>query len=94
MPLITVADFSQAVQDAAANLFPHHPFQLTIIRATRLKARIDLGPGQFVDIFFREETQRIDLALIVAGQRAFGLDNLGGWHEHPVHDPSLSPVQS
>ena len=88
MPITTVADFSQAVQTAAANLFPHRPLQLTIIRATRLKARIDLGLDQFVDIFFWEETQRVDFALIVAGQRVFGLDNLGGWHEHPIHDPS------
>jgi hypothetical protein len=85
---ITTAEFSQAVQKAAANLFPHHLLQLTIIRATRMKARIHLGPDQFVDIFFREETQRVDFALIVAGQRVFGLDNLSGWHEHPVHDPS------
>ena len=88
MPIMTVADFLQAVQDAAANLFPNHPLQLTVIRATRLKARIHLGSDQLVDIFFREETQRVDFALIIAGQRVFGLDNLGGWHEHPVHDPS------
>lgn len=37
---------------------------MTIIRATRLKTRIQLGSDQFVDIFFREETQRVDFALM------------------------------
>jgi hypothetical protein len=42
----------------------------------------------FADLYFREETGRTDYALIVSGRRRYGLDNLGGWHEHPLHDPA------
>jgi len=52
-----------------------------------LKARIGLGKAKYVDVFFREETQRIDYALIVADTRVFGLDNLKGWHCHPFGNP-------
>ena len=42
-----------------------------------------------VALFFREETERVDYALIVNNERRYGLDNLGGWHEHPVLQPDI-----
>jgi hypothetical protein len=34
-------------------------------------------------------TRRFDFSLIVAGRRAFGIDNLGGRHCHPVGNPTV-----
>ena len=84
----TVAEFLLVIQSGATAFFPGGQLTWTAVRSTRVKARLDLAPDCFVDIFFREETQRTDYALIVAGQRVYGLDNLGGWHEHPLHDPA------
>lgn len=75
------------VEAACSLLFPGKPFRQEVTRSTRVKARIEIGPNMFADLFFREETGRIDYALIVRGQRRYGIDNLGAWHEHPLDDP-------
>jgi hypothetical protein len=41
-----------------------------ITRQTRVKARLEIDPSMLADFFFREETGRIDYALIVTGVRA------------------------
>lgn len=80
--------FSLLLRQAAQVVFPQASVQVSIVRATRLKARIELSASKYVDVFFREETQRFDYALIVAGTRVFGLDNLKGWHCHPFENPN------
>lgn len=80
--------FTALLIQAIRIVFPDALVDVTIVRHTRLKARIDLEKGCHVDIFFREETQRIDYALICGGTRLFGLDNLKGWHYHPLEEPS------
>ena len=87
MPLLA-AEFVQATQAAATRLFLHARIDVSILRQTRVNIRIELNAERFIDIFFREETGRTDFALIVGGQRIFGLDNLGGWHRHSFDDPT------
>lgn len=84
---MNVTTFSSLLRQAAQEVFPQASVRVSIIRATRLKARIELSEEKHVDVFFREETQRIDYALIVARTRVFGLDNLKGWHRHPLGNP-------
>ena len=82
-----------AVKEAAKRYFPDKPTNTQIIRRTRVKIRIEIGEDIFADLFFREETERCDYTLIVAGKRYYGLDNLGGWHEHPIGTPeSHNPI--
>jgi len=81
------SEWLTAIEAARRLLFPGKPFRQAVTRGTRVKARIEIGPDMFADLFFREETGRIDYALIVWGQRRYGLDNLGGWHEHPLDNP-------
>ncbi len=83
------SEWLHAVETACGLLFPGKPLRQEVTRGTRVKARIEIGPDIFVDLFFREETERIDYALIVRGQRRYGMDNLGGWHEHPLDNPDL-----
>ena len=84
-----------AVEAARRLLFPGKSFRQEVTRSTRVKARIEIGPEMFADLFFREETGHVDYALIVRGQRRYGLDNLGGWHEHPLGDPdSHVPIET
>ena len=89
------SEWLNAVEAACQLLFPGKPFRQEVTRGTRVKARIEIGPDMFVDLFFREETGRIDYALIVRGQRRYGMDNLGGWHEHPMDNPdSYLPIDT
>ncbi|MEA3338972.1 MAG: hypothetical protein U9R15_03305 [Chloroflexota bacterium] len=80
--------FLSLLRQAVQVVFPQANLRVSIIRTTRLKARIELSKTEYVDVFFREETRRVDYALIVAGARIFGLDNLKEWHCHPLDDPN------
>lgn len=73
----------QAVRAATQKYFPDAGLHIQILRQTRVKVRIEISDDAFVDLFVREETERVDYALIVNNMRRYGLDNLGGWHEHP-----------
>ena len=50
---------------------------------THLRVRTAISKESFVDVYFNEETQRTDYALIHKGERVYGVDNLKGWHYHP-----------
>lgn len=82
------SEWLRAVEAACEQYFPDKPRRQEMLRETRVKVRIEIDPIMFADLFFREETGRTDYALIVNGRRRYGLDNLGGWHEHPLHDPA------
>jgi Ethanolamine utilization protein EutJ (predicted chaperonin) len=57
------------------------------ITSTSVNFRIPLTIGNFVDIFYNEETGTTAFALIEKGKRIFGADNTGGWHLHPFENP-------
>lgn len=89
-----VSDWLDAARIAAQQFFPNCLYYEQIIRASRVKVRIEIGENIFADLFFREETGRIDYTLIASGERRYGMDNLGGWHEHPLDQPnSHRPVE-
>jgi len=69
------------------NIFPKIEPRIEIVRHTRVTIRFDLNDVTVVALFFREETERVDYALIVSDQRVFGIDNLDGWHIHPLGNP-------
>lgn len=81
------SEWLRAVNAACEKYFPDKPLQQEVLRETRVKVRVEIGPTMFADFFFREETGRTDYTLIAGGQRQYGLDNLGGWHEHPLGSP-------
>ena len=78
-----------AVQEAASLYLPRGIIRSEVLRKTRVKVRIDISEDVFLDLFFREETGRVDYTLIVLGLRYYGIDNLGDWHEHPIGHPHL-----
>jgi len=67
----------------ALRTFPGAQWDLQEQNQFRLKARILLSPGLFIDVFYAARTRRIDFALIQGADRVFGIDNLNGWHRHP-----------
>lgn len=67
------------------------------VTPTSIKLRIEIATGGFIDIFYNEQTGTTAFALIRYGKRIFGADNTGGWHIHPLenpsrHDPLVTPM--
>ena len=58
------------------------------LTATAIKLRVQTTVGGYVDAFYNEQTGTTAYALIDQGQRIFGADNTGGWHQHPFRDPT------
>lgn len=84
---MTVDQFQHEVFESAFN----SPLcEIPIVRrvtATSVNLRIPLTIGNFVDIFYNEETGTTAYALIEKGKRIFGADNAGGWHVHSFENP-------
>ncbi|MDZ7265081.1 MAG: hypothetical protein ONB16_10880, partial [candidate division KSB1 bacterium] len=80
--------------------FQHHIFEVAaaaricdvpIVRQIGLASisiRVPLTIGNFIDIFYNRQSDRIAYALIESGNRIFGADNTGGWHIHPFENPA------
>jgi hypothetical protein len=79
----TLESFLDEVRRVAQSAFSKAAFDYTIARFTHLSLRIIINEETFVDVYFNEETQRTDYALIHKGERVYGVDNLKGWHYHP-----------
>ena len=79
----TLEGFLDEVRTAARLAFSKAALDYTIVRLTHLSLRIIINEETFVDVYFNEETQRTDYALIHKGERVYGVDNLKGWHCHP-----------
>ena len=58
------------------------------ITPTSINLRVPLTVGNFVDVFYNEETGTAAFALIEKGKRIFGADNTGGWHIHLFEKPN------
>jgi len=54
---------------------------------TSINFRLDIVTGDFIDVFFNEQTDTLAYAVIRDGKRIYGADNTGGWHTHPWHRP-------
>jgi|GEM_PF-1266264 len=84
---VTADEWLSEVRGAITQYFPKIEPRIEIVRHTRVTIRFDLNDVTVVALFFREETERVDYALIVSDQRVFGIDNLDGWHIHPLGNP-------
>jgi len=84
---LSIKEFYHQAQKLAREYFPAAKLETQEINQFRLKIRITLSPISFIDIFYGVHKTRIDFALIKEGKRIFGIDNLGGWHRHPLNEP-------
>jgi len=53
------------------------------------RIRIFLVDSSFIDVYYNAETKKVSFAWIINNKRAYGTDNLGGWHIHPVGRPDI-----
>jgi hypothetical protein len=53
-----------------------------------LVARIKIFGEIFIQIYANTRKNKLNMALVLSGQRIYGIDNEGGfYHEHPVDNP-------
>ena len=79
--------FETAFRAAVAAVFPSAAVEVVARTIIVVKLRIELDEDRFIDVFFNSRNGRADLTLMDSGRRAFGYDNLGGWHCHPPDAP-------
>jgi hypothetical protein len=61
---------------------------MAIAKTAAATIHLELASGAFVDAFYIEQTGTTAFALIEQDRRVFGVDNTGGWHVHPLSDPT------
>lgn len=54
-----------------------------------IRIRVELFTGGFVEAYHNQRTDTTSYVLIQDRRRLFTVDNTGGWHYHPFHDPTL-----
>ena len=84
---LSIKEFYHQTQNLTGEYFPAAKLETQEINQFRLKIRITLSSTSFIDIFYGVRKTRIDFALIKEGKRTFGIDNLSGWHRHPLNKP-------
>ena len=80
-------EFQREIFESALNSSTCSISEIRHITPTSINIRIPLIYGNFIDIFFNEETGTTAFALIENNKRIFGVDNTGGWHLHPFKSP-------
>ena len=84
---MTLAEFERQVYAvAAASPICGVPL-LRRLTPTSVNFRLDIATGDFIDVFFNDQTDTLAFAVIRDGKRIYGADNTGGWHTHPWHRP-------
>jgi hypothetical protein len=81
---LSIHEFHEQVLSSAKKYRPQCEVEALERNQFRLKARIPVDLWIFVDIFYAARTKRVSFAVICRGARVFGIDNLGGWHVHPL----------
>ena len=85
---MTLVEFGRQVSAvAAASPICGVPL-LRRLTPTSVNLRLDMGTGDFIDVFCNQQTDTLAYAVIHDGKRIFGADNTGGWHIHPWHWPT------
>ncbi len=58
-----------------------------------LFCRLQIIPDVFIQVYANTRKEKLNMALIVSGNRVFGVDSEGGfYHEHPIEDPESHKI--
>ena len=85
-PLLEIDSFKEKLAGIGASNGLSKP---TVIeeRLLSVKMKIMLSSKMFIDIYYNEETKSMTSALILEGERVFGINGYpmkGSWHTHPA----------
>lgn len=85
----SIQEFYDRAMAMVRDFHPTCTIDVTEKNSLRLKARIGISLSMFMDVFYSVRTRRTSVAVILKGKRAFGVDNLGGWHVHPIREDQV-----
>ncbi len=86
--MIKVEEVARAIEDIT-NRYGLKLLELDHTGIT-LIARIGFSREVFVQIYANETKEKLNMALVVAGERVYGIDKEGGfYHKHPFENPLL-----
>ncbi len=81
---LSTKEFRDRIEKLSKTHFPDTEIQIREYSKFRIKLRLVLSVDLFVEIFYASQTGKASFALIEENERIFGIDNLGGWHRHPL----------
>jgi hypothetical protein len=85
---VTLVEFERQVYAVAATSPICGVPLLRRLTPILVNLRLDIVTGDFLDVFFNEQTDTLAYAGIHDGKRILGADNTGGWHIHPWLRPA------
>ncbi len=86
--MITIRKVTQTIKD----ILDRYSLKLLELDHTNvtLIARIGFSREVFIQIYANETKEKLNMALVVAGERIYGIDKEGGfYHKHPFENPLL-----
>ncbi len=86
--MIKVEEVARAIKD----ITDRYGLKLLALDHTgiTLIAQIGFSREVFVQIYANETKEKLNMALVVAGERVYGIDKEGGfYHKHPFENPLL-----
>lgn len=81
-------EFRDRIEKLSEVHFPDADVKVREYNKFRIKLRLVFSVDLFVEIFYAPQTSKASFSLIEGEERVFGIDNLGGWHRHPLEKPS------
>ncbi|MFB6290333.1 MAG: hypothetical protein ABEJ25_01210 [Candidatus Bipolaricaulia bacterium] len=85
---LSTKEFRDRIEELSGVHFPAANLQTREYSKFRIKLRLVFSVGFFLEVFYAPQTDKVSFTLIDDGKRIFGIDNLGGWHRHPLENPS------
>lgn len=85
---LSTKEFRDSVVELADVHFPDANIKIREYGRFRIKLRLSLSVDFFFEVFYSPQTDKVSFTLINDEKRIFGIDNLGGWHRHPLDNPS------
>lgn len=85
---LSTKEFRARIRELSEIHFPDADLQTRDYSKFRIKLRLVFSVNFFVEVFYAPQTAKVSFTLINDKERIFGIDNLGGWHRHPMEDPS------
>ncbi len=85
---MSIEDISQTIEDITKKF----GLKLIYIDCTdiTLIARIGIYAEAFIEIYANVKKEKLNMGLVVANERIYGIDKEGGfYHEHPFENPLL-----
>jgi hypothetical protein len=84
---LAVGEFHDELVAAFQKYLPSGEVKIVEMNMLRFKGRVSITVSLFIDVFYSPRTDKVSFAVLHKEKRIFGIDNLSGWHVHPLGSP-------